>query len=269
MADDKTSALAEMLAQYGNAPEVERYPYGRPRFPNLDFRAYFDEGTRKAYAQEPWYEGLPAAATAALLAMRPGSASGSMRPFNPKAPEAPLPKRPDTSLGDNGVPQHIYEALLGRTRDPRSPHAPAPAGSAHVGGHWLLPKSPLAWLGAALAGYGGAKVGDAIFDPDDKVKDDIKHRWSSGKWPEDDPAHAAYPAAQKRREERAADRADFQARYDDFWLAKSAGLMKDGERWPVAKSTWGPPYPPRPDYTEQLAKLAPYRLPGGVGNAPY
>ena len=36
----------------------ERYPYGKPRFPNLDPRAYFDEQTRKDYAQEPWHDGL-------------------------------------------------------------------------------------------------------------------------------------------------------------------------------------------------------------------
>ena len=110
--------LASELARLSGAPQeaAEPYPYGKPRFPNIDPRAYFDAETQRRYADEPYDPRniSPWLLMGALAASRPGSAAGSMRPFNPKAPEAPLPKRPEAT-GDNSAGQHVYEAVLGRT----------------------------------------------------------------------------------------------------------------------------------------------------------
>jgi hypothetical protein len=134
--------------------EASPYPYGKPRFPNLDPRAYFDPGSRDAYAQEPWHEGLSAVSPWALMGLRPGLAQGSMRPFNPRAPEGPLPKRPQGD-GDSGAGQHIYEAALGRTRKPGQDVAEPGSGWWSVGGQPIpKPSNVLPWLGAGGAGYG-------------------------------------------------------------------------------------------------------------------
>ena len=128
--------LAQVLA--GSPPAEnrlaeDRYPYGKPRFPNLDPRAYFDDQTRKDYAQEPFLNKLGEIAPWALMGLRAPSASASMRPFNPKAPAEPLPKQPGPAFSVNGWGQRGYEAMLGRIRDPLAPDIPAAQGS---GGGW-------------------------------------------------------------------------------------------------------------------------------------
>jgi hypothetical protein len=57
MADDE---LVRLLASDPDYPQSRppigepfAYPYGRPRFPNMDPRAYFDRDTQMAYAKEP------------------------------------------------------------------------------------------------------------------------------------------------------------------------------------------------------------------------
>ncbi len=143
MADDATIAqLAKTLAG-----QEERYPHGKPRFPTVNPFAYFHEPSQKNLAKEPWHEGLPAYAAAALAAMRPSAHTTSMQAFNPKAPAQPLPMRP--TIDGEAIAQAGWEAALGR-----------PPGGAPGSGHWNangrfpIPKSPLAWLMMGGAGYG-------------------------------------------------------------------------------------------------------------------
>jgi len=240
--------LAEVLQRnvLDPAPAAieERYPYGKPRFPNADPRAYFDAQTQKNYADEPYDPRniSPGLLMGALAAIRPGSAAGSMRPFNPRAPETPLPKRPEAATSDSGWGQHLYEWLLGRSRNPLAPHEPAAAESGSV------LSSPLFWGGLAA----GAPT--------------IWKLWGLDKepWPWQDsaayPDSNAYSADQKRAGRDAA----FAARHMDRALALQNRDIPAYNK--IENPVFGeaPPYP-----DEAMKALEQYRLPGGVGNAPY
>jgi hypothetical protein len=65
-------STADILANYTAA----QYPYGRPRFPNLDPRAYFDPGTNQTFRDEPTgaraKEAFTASIPGLLAGIRPG-----------------------------------------------------------------------------------------------------------------------------------------------------------------------------------------------------
>lgn len=179
---DNAPTLANILA---GQPTVEDsvagpYPYGRPRFPNPDPRAYFDAGSQEAFRNEGMGDRLNDLRTTlpwALMGMRPGVASVSMRPFNPKAPEAPLPKQPEPAMSDNGWAQHLYEVALGRKR--MLGDEVAQPGS---GGKWGPLKSPLFWLLNAPLQYGIWKAwdGDGLVDEmTGPPKHSLDHPWQN------------------------------------------------------------------------------------------
>ncbi len=69
----------------------------------------------------------------------------------------PIPRKADMGAGDNGAQQHVYEAMLGRTRNSATPNQPAEPGSGwwNVGGQPIpKPTNVLPWLGAGGVGYG-------------------------------------------------------------------------------------------------------------------
>lgn len=131
-------SLADMLQ--GRQPQAEEArPYGRPGFPNLDPRAYFQQppesgtGLQNFAQQAPW----------ALMGMgaRPAPSGSAAQALNMQK----LPRRPDSEA----VAQGMYEAVLGR------PPGGGP-GSGHMNpnGRLPIPKSPLAWLASGGVGYG-------------------------------------------------------------------------------------------------------------------
>ena len=123
--------LANLLAGPSTREEyIERY--------GIDPQAPFMERTGQALGQ------FAKQAPLALMGFRAPSAQASMRPFNPNAPKAPLPKAPE----GEAVAQGLYEAMLGR-----------PPGGAPGSGHWYpfgipVAKSPIPHAIAAGAGYG-------------------------------------------------------------------------------------------------------------------
>ena len=130
--------LANLLAGPATREEyIERY--------GIDPQAPFLDRTGQALGQ------FARQAPLALMGLRAPSAQASMKPFNPKAPDAPLPKRPD---GED-VAQHIYDAVLGRTRKAGEQVAQPGSGWWNVLGQPIpKPSNPLPWLGAGGVGYG-------------------------------------------------------------------------------------------------------------------
>ncbi len=248
MADN---ALANVLAE----DQPAQYPYGRPRFPNADPRAYFDAGTQETYRNEGMGDRLNDLRTTlpwALMGMRPGSASQSMRAFNPKAPEAPLPQRPEPAMNDNGWGQHVYESLLGRKRMSGQVVAEPESGGPL--------RSPLFWLLSALGTYGSYKLWGLDKEPwpwEESEAEKVRHT----------PGTPQYAQDQGEKNNMLSWLGDIEARSADMRLARQHGVdptqLHEKQRSLV---TWRDAQP----YTdEMMALLAPYRLPGGPGNQPY
>ena len=108
-------------------------------------------------------------------------------------------------------------------------------------------KSPLTWLGTGLAASQIYKLFGLDNEP----------------WPWENPPMGRYPGShyEEVTAKNAGRQADFDARMGDYRLAGKHNIRPLPEF-----SVFGeqPPYP-----AETLNKLAPYRLPGGTGNAPY
>ena len=241
MADNQ--ALIEALLGSPPAAQEQQYPYGRPRFPNADPRAYFDIGSQEAFRNEGMGDRLSDLRTTlpwALMAMRAAPASTSMRPFNPNAPEAPLPQQPKPAMSDDGWGQHVYEALLGRKRMLGQAVAEPESGN--------VMRSPLFWLLSALGGYGSYKLWGLDKEP----------------LPWENPQTRPDSYANRVATERAGRDATFDARQMDRALALQ---NKD---IPAYNKIENPIFSEAPPYSEAAMKaLARYRLPGGVGNEPY
>ncbi len=230
--------------------QVEPYPYGKPRFPNLDPRAYFDRQSQESFAKEPWHDGTGAYALAAM-SLRPRSHTTSMQAFNPKAPAQPLPQRPEPAMSDNGWAQHVYEAALGRTRNPLAPNMPAAQGS---GGGW---GDPAKWILGGLGGWGGYEVGKRIFGDPVELWQEFKDLGT--------PGTPLYESSRKRQEDEAAARAGpdatQRAGWDNLYLSRRLG---GGDSLP---NRWRGTY--EPDADKRAQAVHDYLTAGGVGNAPY
>jgi hypothetical protein len=169
-------------------------------------------------------------------------------PWAAERPPAQGPAREWKQPGDDSVGQHIYEAVLGRTRAPGDAVGKAGSGWWMVGGQPIpKPTNILGWLGAGAGGYGGYKIGAEVFDRDHKVRDDIRHRWDKGAWPEDTPGTPQYEERQKRMRES-------DARRDAAILDSPHRALFEygGVNWPWQTDKWAsrkndPGVPPLPD----------------------
>lgn len=161
--------------------------------------------------------------------------AGPWTPKDAPAPRAPL--REAKQAGDDGIGQHIYEALLGRTRQP---------GDAVGRNYNPLWKNPAAYVIGGLGGYLGYKAGDNMLGVSDAYD-----RWQKGRTP-------GTPEYDARQSENAGPSAKMDAARAERDLALALKLMES--RW------YQPPTYVSPDAKRELEN---YRLPGGVGDAPY
>ncbi len=157
-------------------------------------------------------------------------------PWAKESTQAPRPAREWKEPGDDSVGQHIYEALLGRVRQPGE--AVAQKGS---GGSWLP------WLVSGGVGYG---VWNALGGPEqwEELKRSMKNDYTPGA-----------PGWEKRQLRN--------ARWDaeglDRDLAADHGIISRKDRG-FSGAVLSAPLT-----DEQKAAIDRARLPGGVGNAPY
>ena len=180
----------------------------------------------------------------ALMALRPGTAAGSMRPFNPKAPPEPLPKRPEAS-GDNGLAQHVYEAMLGRTRGAGQSVGEPGSGWWMVGGQPIpKPTNILPWLASGGVGYG---IWKGLGGPE---------AWQGLR----DVFTPGTPEYERSQAQKAGSRALL-----DAWRAERETAVQTGAATPKRILDFlGAGLTP-----EEEAEMAKRRLPGGVGREPY
>lgn len=229
------------LAQYLQSPAAA---HARPT-----------EKTYGPFGEEYTVEYVPPPDLAALLGMRFGfrglpQAAIPKGPWTPPEPRPQAPARELRQAGDDSVGQHIYEGLLGRTRDPGD--AVAQQGT-----------SPLIqWLIAGLGAYGGYKGWSHLTGIDLNPADlwrDWQHMSKTGILPGADPNHPKFDP--KVRDRFLGDHARFDANKEERKLADSLGIQMgffDRTRSPAA----GVPA----SVAEELDRR---RLPGGVGREPY
>lgn len=210
---------------------------------------YADEvaGLQKLYDEQsdPAVAGREALARLMMTIAMPLSARGvTAAPRGPWTPSAQAPRvqREWKQPGDDSVGQRAWEILWGNY--PRKPGQAVADMDTSVAGAL---KSPLTWLGTALGAAG------------------IYSNFGLGNepWPWENPPMGKYPGShyEEVTARNAGRNADFDARMADRKLAVARGVRPLPE-----VSVYGeqPAYP-----EETLNKLAPYRLPGGVGSAPY
>jgi hypothetical protein len=245
--NDPIKNALEIAGRYSQPTLSSLLRYFADRTTNLPFTKGAEEKFRQSTALAPGethlsrdLDEMRKQLPIALFALRSTLAGSSMKPFNPSAPNVPMPLKPDAE----NVGQNIYEALLGRTRKPGEQLAEPGSGWWHIGNQ-PIPKlsNILAWLGAGGVGYGIWNAGGGP---------DLLEKWHSL----NTPGSPEYEADQDRT---AGLRAEIGARNQDYELAKALAIAHN-PKW----------YEPPGFLTDDEQKqLDAQRLPGGVGSSPY
>jgi len=101
----------------------------------------------------------PMSLLGARLGLRTPQAAVPRGPWSPRERPTNI-TREWKQPGDDSIPQHVYEALLGRTRRPGAATAQPGSGWWTVGPlHIPKPTNPLPWVGAGGVGYGIWRLG--------------------------------------------------------------------------------------------------------------
>ena len=218
------------------------------------------------YDVEPAKVGDP---LAAILGLRSGFRGMPQARFpGPwSVPERPAaaPARQWKQPGDDSAGQHIYEALLGRTRAPGE--AVASKDSAFAGGKWYLPKNPIPWIGVGGIGYAGYKGEQKLADD----WADLQRRENGAlfpplRWLNQSIGNKPFTPEELAQYEAAAHEASAGPRAN---LDAAANERKEAVRVGATQPHWLKDFLGFGLNHEEEAATAQRRLPGGIGNVPY
>jgi len=188
------------------------------------------------------------------------AASGAGRSVAAAAPRALRPLPDHATTADNGIGQNIYEALLGRTREPGEDVAQPGSGWWKILGQPIpKPTNVLPWAGVGGIGYAGYKGEQNLMDDYGNSVRNGNAPWGPLTW-----LHQKIGSKPFTPDELA----NFTAGHNAS-LAAFDKERKDANRLGAAQPNRFDDWLGTPLHREEEAAMSRQRLPGGVGNEPY